>query len=65
MTKQRELKVKKREECTVVPIGVSCTETPETWYIRIRPQENTICTIRVSKKTFITSSQVEIVDDEF
>ncbi len=43
------VQVQKREECTLIPEGVSCTETPAAYYIRVR-EGSEIVLLRVIKK---------------
>ena len=48
--KEFPVTVQPREEETVIPQGVSCTETLISFYIRIRA-DNKILTIRIMKES--------------
>jgi hypothetical protein len=54
MSDEKEVRVQKREECTVVPEGVSCTETEKSYYLRVRRGKAKI-TVRITKDNFFDS----------
>jgi hypothetical protein len=61
MTAQHEktVFVQFRQECEIIPEGVSCTETDAAWYIRIRTKD-TIRNIRIQKnKRLLFSTSLE------
>ena len=41
-----------REEGDFIPLGVSCTETEKSYFIRIKESIDSVVTIRYTKNTF-------------
>jgi hypothetical protein len=52
---ENKVTIHSREECAIVPQGVSCTETIMAYYIRIRKADK-ILSIRVAKETLEPTS---------
>lgn len=48
---EKQVPIQKREECELIPEGVSCTETEDTYYIRVR-QGNRKVVLRVPKNDY-------------
>lgn len=51
---ERKVEVQKREECEIIPEGVSCTETDTSYYIRVKRGKAKV-TLRVPKDNFFES----------
>lgn len=57
--KKRQVTVKRRGEGAVVPVGVSCTETEDAFYVRVRPTEdNKYLRVKIAK------AELELTDSE-